>query len=175
MYYSKKEWGMGFRNMNLFNAALLAKQGWHILTYTDSLMTKVLKGKYFPNANFLDAKVSPAARYTWKSICSAREVLRKGVRRMIGVSESVDIYRGPWVPTLLEFRVRSVNREDRQGPNMVKELLTDGCWGLEVLQNLSSRDEVEAITKIPVLMFNSGDFLSWNYGKNGDFFSQKCL
>lgn len=64
MYKSKREGGMGFRNLRVFNKALLAKQAWRVMTYETSLMAKVFKGKYFPASSFMDAKVPATASFT---------------------------------------------------------------------------------------------------------------
>jgi hypothetical protein len=44
---------LGFRDISAFNEALLAKQGWRLMTNPDSLISKVLKAKYFPKCHFL--------------------------------------------------------------------------------------------------------------------------
>ena len=47
--------GMGFKELKYFNLALLAKKGWRLLTGHNSLLYRVLKSKYFPNGDFLNA------------------------------------------------------------------------------------------------------------------------
>lgn len=49
--------GLGFRHMHDFNIVLLGKQGWKLLTKSDSLMAKVYKARYYPYYNFLSTKV----------------------------------------------------------------------------------------------------------------------
>ncbi|XP_048498315.1 uncharacterized protein LOC104897505 [Beta vulgaris subsp. vulgaris] len=72
MFLPKKEGGLGIRNFEVFNRALLAKQAWRLLSMPESLMARVLKGKYFPSRNLLDATINSSASFTWRSICSAK-------------------------------------------------------------------------------------------------------
>ena len=49
----KERVGMGFKRLQQFNLALLAKQGWRLQTCQNSLLYRVLKAKYFPSCDFL--------------------------------------------------------------------------------------------------------------------------
>jgi hypothetical protein len=48
--------GMGFRDIKHFNIVMLGKQGWRLMTSPDTLCSRVLKGKYFPNGDFVTAR-----------------------------------------------------------------------------------------------------------------------
>ncbi|KAA3460674.1 reverse transcriptase [Gossypium australe] len=49
--------GLGFRNISQFNIAMLAKQGWRLITYPNSLLAIVLKAKYYPHSDFFNAQL----------------------------------------------------------------------------------------------------------------------
>jgi hypothetical protein len=55
IFKSKLAGGLGFRDMHLFNKALLAKQVWRLQTNPDSLLGQCLKAKYYPNNDILHA------------------------------------------------------------------------------------------------------------------------
>ena len=80
----KEEGGMGFRDLYAHNLALLSKQGWRLVKYPNSLVSRLLKAKYFPNSDFWNAPSSPSASACWKGIFEARELLCNGVRWRIG-------------------------------------------------------------------------------------------
>ena len=70
--------GMGFRDFLLFNQALLARQAWRLLFYSDSLCSRLLKAKYFPNGELLDTVFTGNSSNTWRSIEYGIELLKKG-------------------------------------------------------------------------------------------------
>ena len=72
--------GMDFRNLQAFNLALLAKQAWRMLTNPSSLAARVLKAKYFPYVDILNASLGSSPSFTWQSIFHSLEVIKKGTR-----------------------------------------------------------------------------------------------
>jgi len=64
----KKKGGMGFRDLHLFNLAMLARQGWRLIMEPDSLCAQVLRAKCFPNGDLLAAKEKPGISYSWRSL-----------------------------------------------------------------------------------------------------------
>ena len=86
---------MGFRDIQSFNLAMLAKQGWRMLTDQESLFYRCFKAKYFPRCTFLEAVDHPHSSYVWKSLLAAQPILRKGCCWHVG--------------TVLPFRYYQIN------------------------------------------------------------------
>jgi len=84
--------GLGFRDKELFNLALLAKQAWRILQDDNTLSARILKAVYFPSGEFLVAQLGSRPSRVWRSILDRREVLTQGLVRRIGTGETTEIW-----------------------------------------------------------------------------------
>ena len=72
--------GMGFRNPRDFNLAMLGKQGWRLLSQPNSLVARMFKARYFPNATFLTALLGNNPSFVWRSIWEAQSLVKNGSR-----------------------------------------------------------------------------------------------
>ena len=94
---TKKKGGMGFRDINTFNLAMLAKQAWRLVHRQNSLFFRVYKTRYFPEISFLEAKLGSNPSYVWRSLLQARDVLLEGSTWKVGSGSSVDIATHKWL------------------------------------------------------------------------------
>jgi hypothetical protein len=65
---AKQKGGLGFRDLEFFNLAMLAKQGWRFLHNPDSLVAQIMKEKYYPQQGFLEASLGNRPSFAWRSI-----------------------------------------------------------------------------------------------------------
>jgi hypothetical protein len=54
--------------LHVFNIAMLGKQGWRLVQNPNSLCAQVLRAKYYPNGNVLQAGAVDGMSYTWRSV-----------------------------------------------------------------------------------------------------------
>jgi hypothetical protein len=94
----KSEGGMGFRDLKYFNMAMLGKQAWRLMTNPTSLCARILKGKYFPNSNILQAKKGKHTSHTWRAIYDGKNVLQKGIIKRIGNGQNTKVWEDNWIP-----------------------------------------------------------------------------
>jgi hypothetical protein len=76
--------GLGFRDIELFNLSLLARQGWSMLQNPNSLSARVLKAVYFPEIGLLHAMVGSTPSQVWRVVHEGIQVLKQGLIRRIG-------------------------------------------------------------------------------------------
>ena len=95
---SKKMGGLGFRDLHLFNMAMLARQAWRLLTSPDTLCGQVLKAKYFPNTTILQCTAREGISYSWRSILHGLQLLKQGLIWRIGNGNNTNIWADPWIP-----------------------------------------------------------------------------
>jgi hypothetical protein len=89
----KSHGGIGFRNLHIFNKALLARQAWRLIQFPDSLCARLLKARYYPYANLLDTAFIQNPSPTWQGISFGLDLLKKGAIWRIGSGTSVRIFR----------------------------------------------------------------------------------
>ncbi|KAL5564135.1 hypothetical protein UlMin_027299 [Ulmus minor] len=99
----KEKGGLGFRDLEGFNLALLAKQGWRLICSPDSLVGKVLKACYYPNCSFLDANLGSCPSFSWRSICWGRDIIKMGSRWRVGSGDSISVINDRWIPNQTAF------------------------------------------------------------------------
>ena len=80
--------GLGFRDIELFNMALLAKQAWRILQNQSTLSARILKAVYFPSTDILEATVGSHPSQVWRSLLEGRDAIVQGLIRRIGTGQN---------------------------------------------------------------------------------------
>jgi hypothetical protein len=169
---NKENGGLGFRETFVFNEALLAKQGWRILTQPESLVARVFKAKYFPKCNFLDAPIGNNMSYTWRSILQANWILKRGCFWTIGNSDQVNIWKDNWLPSQNGFKVWSKQKEGCQH-TFVKDLIEPNSnqWNHNTIDNIFLPFEANQIYKIPLADTTTKNDITWASSKRWQLLS----
>ena len=151
-----------------FNLAMLAKQVWRILTNPSSLVARVLKARYFPMGDILNAKLGSSPSYSWRSIHNSLEIIRRDTRWRMGNGKRIHIWEDRWLPTPSTYKVISPQNHNFEFP-MVSSLIDPDTkwWKIEVLHSTFLPFEMETILKIPLSHNLLEDKLIWIGNKKG--------
>jgi ribonuclease HI len=165
---SKSQGGLGFRDMRLFNQALLARQAWRLLAFPDSLCARVLKARYYPNGQLFDTVFTGNPSSTWTAISYGLELLKQGLIWRIGNGRSVRIWRDNWIPRTSCCKVLTPKGNKRI--KRVSELIdANGHWKTILVRNSFYPIESELILAIKPSRHLSEDVLAWQPENSGVF------
>ncbi|RLM58085.1 Alanyl-tRNA synthetase [Panicum miliaceum] len=161
---------MGFRELPLFNKALLGKQGWWLLTRPEALCTRVMKGKYFPNTDFLAATRKRRSYETWKAIVYGQVVLKMGVVKRVGPGNSINISEDNWIQGLIRSLKPRVRKPEAFALT-VDELFLPGSrmWTEHLIRNSFIRLDAEEFLKIKPGNRLHEDVLAWAFERGGQY------
>lgn len=162
---------MGFKDLEFFNQALLAKQGWKLLDNHDSLVARFIKSRYHPHSNFLEAKLGARPSFAWRSILFGTERLEKGLKRQVGNGENTRVWLDDWVEDP-ESGMRAPWRKNVCfDVNLTADKLIDAetrKWNPQALEELFVPSDIELImSKQPIL--GRDDFAIRKHNKSGNF------
>ena len=168
----KSHGGPGFSDLEIFNRALMAKQGWRILFNSESLVARVLKGKYFNFGDFLNARSGSNPSYLWPNLLWGRDLLSRGIRWRIGNGIYVRIFDDPWIPFPARFRPISLRLASSS--YLVAELINStGGWNVNAISSSLLLD-VDIILSIPLCPSSLEDSLLWHFDSKGLFSVKSC-
>lgn len=165
----KYKGGLGFRDIEIFNLSLLARQVWRILEEPASLSARVLKARYYPDTHVLQAVPGSHPSQIWRALIEGRDMLKLGLVKRIGDGKSTHIWDDNWIPR--NFKLRPVCPRSLNPPRLVSELISEAtrCWNAAQLEEHLLPMDVEVIQNIPISHVQQEDFYAWHYDKSGRF------
>ncbi|XP_021768525.1 uncharacterized protein LOC110732828 [Chenopodium quinoa] len=162
--------GMGFRDLKVFNQALLAKQIWRLHTRPNTLTHAILKAKYFKNSSVLEAYHGYDLSYSWRCLWGSKSLLLEGLKWRVGNGVNIQVWKDAWLPgkppTAIPVHDMNFDPELR-----VLELINEECgeWRGALLQSLFSVQDRNLILQLPISYAMPEDKLLWWPSKNGEY------
>ncbi|XP_030478315.1 uncharacterized protein LOC115695389 [Cannabis sativa] len=166
MCQSKFVRGLGFRSLTHFNQTMLAKQAWRILKCPDSLLSLVLKARYFPHTSILDAGPGHSPSYTWRSILWGRDLMKQGLIWKIGNGTTIRTIEDHWLPNC---RIKSYSSPPPSDSTLSFFLSPSGAWDPFKLHQFFDDQLIDHILNVPISGHGCSDDLIWSGNTSGLF------
>lgn len=165
--------GLGIRDLNCMNEAMLMKALWRITEKEETLWVKVVKAKYMPRSDLWTSKRTYNCTVFWRNLMALRPKLLPLISWKIGDGELCRVYGQPWFPGALQYEGQAV--EDRR---LVVRNLGDhelGGWDVEQLvRRFGYQNSVHIISNLQPPNNQGGeDVLLFNPSANGRFSVKK--
>ncbi|XP_071903090.1 uncharacterized protein [Coffea arabica] len=171
MTKSKSKGGMGFKDLQGFNRALLGKQVWKLLTQPNLLVSRVLKKKYYPRQSLFTSKVPQNASWIWQSLAEVRKDVQKGIRRKIGNGKATSIWEDCWIPDSKSGKPTTQRPPGCQLKH-VSDLIINNRWNAVLIFRIFSQQDAERILRIPISFIGKEDGHYWIHSQTGHYTTQ---
>jgi hypothetical protein len=147
--------GMCFRDLRLFNIAMLGKQGCRLMTW-----------KIFFTWRFSFSKKKKHASHTWRAILAGRKALNLGLIKRIGDGTQTNVWTDNWIPEGIGFK--PIYRKETATADRVNELINhvNMTWDQEALESNFIEADVQAVKRVP-LGWSAADVWAWSGEKHG--------
>ncbi|KAL9660530.1 hypothetical protein QQ045_025345 [Rhodiola kirilowii] len=75
----KCEGGLGFKDLAVFNDAMLLKIGWRMINFPELLMSRILVAKYYKGENIFMARLGNSPSHIWRGVMKSLKFLLDGL------------------------------------------------------------------------------------------------
>ncbi|KAL9664441.1 hypothetical protein QQ045_019841 [Rhodiola kirilowii] len=90
---AKEEGGLGLKNFQFLNLALIVKQAWRIFSCPELLISKIFKARYASSADLLNAQIGYRPSWAWRSIYWGLCTLKRWLTDRGDILESCNFLR----------------------------------------------------------------------------------
>ena len=161
--------GLGFKEIEVFNDALLAKHTWRLLKNPDSLLGQTLLNKYCRDDGIMECSIPNSASHGWRGILAGREVIKKGLGWAVGDGKSISIWQDKWLSTSQQICPIGPPAASSQQAR-VNELMFPNSvtWDIRKIRNLLPQYE-DLILKLIPSSCSMKDEMVWLLEKTGEY------
>lgn len=117
----------------------------------DSLLARVLKGRYYRHSNPLTTAKAYNALLGWNSLMAAKQALQEGLRRTIGMGADTKVWEDLWIPT--EIARPAIPRNGAQDPALRVHHLIDfdrKVWNENLLHEFIDAGDIPQILSLKI-------------------------
>ncbi|KAF7811521.1 ribonuclease H [Senna tora] len=161
----KREGGLGFRQMSKLSEALLAKQGWRILTLERSLVSQIFMGKYRSSVENYNLTPKTSASPLWKKICQASKIVTEHMGWRVGNGEKINLYDSKWIPP---------DSHNHNFTTLGELMIPGGYWDREKVNQVYTGRNRSFILDTVVSRTQVEDKRIWTLTCNGEFNVKKA-
>ena len=156
--------------LKAFNSAMIGKQAWKLVTSPNSLITRLLKAKYYPRSDYFGASVGHNPSYIWRGLWRVKEMVCRGFQWSIRTGEYISVWHQPWLGN--QEQLTPVTEFHNMWSELkVANLLQVNAiqWNTAFINYVFDNGTTEQIYKTPLLPSVQQDTVTWRFDKNGNY------
>lgn len=176
---SKDAGGLGVRNLQHINRAMIAKLIWKLLENDSCLWCQLMRAKYLHKESFWEVKKAQKGSSTWSAMLNCISDMKDGCCWVVKDGKKINIKEDPWVPNLHNKKPNPISISSNCPTHVSELILHDPVrWDAGKIQQLFTPYEAEKIMDIYITENqneDSEDKLLWIHHPNGKFSTKSFL
>jgi hypothetical protein len=136
--HTKKEGGLGIRNLQAMNQALIVMAAWRLADQPNNFLHLVLKSKYFPDSSIWRPNLNAPKSAFWASILKILSILKAHSFYQITMGQ-ISIWSTPWCESWAQiYDNLIIQPKNYSYPSQVKDLWISGqkIWNSQLIDTL---------------------------------------
>ncbi|XP_074290245.1 uncharacterized protein LOC141616975 [Silene latifolia] len=171
--FPKSAGGLGIRNIECLNKALLAKHGWRLISGDSSLFSRIFRRKLFGTevfTSFRDLSKGTGASWGIRSILHGLQLIRDRIGWKPGRASNLNVWLTRWVggeypdPKDCWLGINDVNMAHLQVRHL---LMPNGGWNEPYIRTIFTDEFAARILAIPIPPSRMVDKVFWPLTKDG--------
>ena len=146
------------------------KKLWRLVQFPDSLVARVLRGRYYWLSSPLRVNSTSSPSYAWTSISAARKLSLLGIRQKIHSGFEVKVWEDLWIPTTPArpvIPIAPVMHPNMRVSDLINQVSMD--WDVNLLGQYVNPDDIPLIRSLAVSSTHRRNTFCWNYTRNGQY------
>jgi hypothetical protein len=159
----KNEGGLGIRNMQAMNQALILMAAWRIADQPDDFLHSILKSKYFPHSSLWRPNSNAPKSAFWASILKMLPLLKAHSFYQITKGQ-MSVWSTPWCNGWANlYDALIIQSSNYSYPAQVKDLWLPNqqTWNTQLIDTLFQSPMAESIKSTPIIHSTDEDMLCW--------------
>ena len=161
--------GLGIRDLYMMNKSMVAMMAWRVIKSPNSLVTKVLKAKYFHNSSIWKVNGNVPKSAFWSSILKVLPFISKASHTQIANGNTC-IWTSPWCNDWDNIYDHLKPNLGIPCPKVVSDLWKPNCksWDEDKINNFFDDNFKRNILQTPIINANMDDTLCWIHTPNAE-------
>ncbi|GJY14273.1 hypothetical protein Tco_0383582 [Tanacetum coccineum] len=168
---TKSEGGIGLRNLEVFNFALMTTHIWNIISSKESLWVRWIHKYKLRGRTIWDVPVKDEISWGWRKLLQLRDIMRPFFWVKLGNGNSTSLWYDNWCsssPLINYLTSRDISREGFLLTNIGADLISNGTWSWTQSRLLKAPDL--GLITCPALVSSVADLWQWR-DQNGNILS----
>jgi hypothetical protein len=165
----KNEGGLGIRNLQAMNQALILMAAWRIADQPNCFLHSVLKSKYFPDSSIWRPNSNSPKSAFWASILKVLPILKTHSFYQI-TKGNISVWSTPWFPGWNHiYDALIIQPENFNYPAQVKDLWkqNQNTWNELLIDTLFQEPIASEIKNTVIIQATEEDMLCWKLTPSG--------